>query len=43
MGDYIGRAIATMIIVAFVAGAGLSVGGYFLISWLAAHLTLGWV
>ena len=46
-GSDLGQAVASMIaglvIVALIVGAVVSLGGYFLVSWLASHLTIGWL
>jgi hypothetical protein len=43
IGQAVAHAIAGIIILGFLAGGVVFLGGYFLISWLAAHLTLGWL
>ena len=47
MGSDLGQAVANMIagliIVALLVGGVMGLGGYFLISWLSAHLTIGWI
>lgn len=34
--------IAMLVIIAFVTGGALAIGGYFLISWLVSHVSIGW-
>ena len=35
-------AIMGMVLIAFVAGGAIAIGGYFFFSWLFAHLSVGW-
>lgn len=45
MGDYgkaFGDAIMGMVVIAFLLGGALFLGGFFLLRWLLSHLTVGW-
>jgi hypothetical protein len=46
MGPGFGRgmadAIVAFIIVTFIVGAVVGVGGYFLISWIVSHVSISW-
>lgn len=42
LGRYMAGVIVTAIIVAFVIGAALALGGWFGLSWLFSHVTVGW-
>lgn len=42
LGRGIASGIAMLVVVAFVAGGALAIGGYFLISWLVSHVSVGW-
>ena len=42
IGRYLGQQIVGMIILAFVVGGVIGVGGWLLIGWIASHITIGW-
>lgn len=42
LGQAMAATIGGLIVIAFVAGGALALGGYLLISWLAANVTIGW-
>lgn len=43
LGQAVAHMIAGLVIVAVLVGGVVALGGYFLISWLSAHLTIGWL
>jgi hypothetical protein len=43
IGEAIGRGILVFCIICFIAGCGLGIGGYFLISWLIKHITISFM
>lgn len=42
LGKAIEQAVIGAIVMAALAGGAVALGGYFLVTWLAAHLTVSW-
>jgi hypothetical protein len=42
LGRAVGAQIIGLILVAFAVGGILALGGYLFLSWLVAHITIGW-